>query len=292
MDLVGYSTRRSFDAIVADFDAFAAQLGFDDSRRRSRCRRSTATTSSTRSAAMPWYDGPTLLGYLETVEVGREPAAPAVPLAGAVGQPAESDFRGFAGTVVERRGPAGRRASRSLPSATTSTRRADRHRRRRSDEAVAGQAVTLTLADEIDVRAATSSLARRGAAGSRRSVRRAPGLDGRRAAAARPLLLHEDRHADVPATVSPTQAQGSTSTRSSTSRRKTLQLNEIGFCNLQLDRRSPSTPTPTTATLGGFILIDRLTNATVGAGMIRFALRRAQQHPLAGARRRQGARAG
>ena len=72
---------------------------------------------------------------------------------------------------------------------------------------------------------------------------------------------------------------------------KTLELNEIGVCNISLDRPIAFDPYAENRDTGGFILIDRLTNATVGAGMLHFALRRAAERPLAGARRQQATRA-
>ena len=95
LDLVGYSQER-FNEIVADYLAFAASIGLDDIT-ASRCRRSRATTSSS-SANTPWYTGPTLIEYLENVEIeddGPRPRRSGMPVQW-VNRP-DLDFRGFSG---------------------------------------------------------------------------------------------------------------------------------------------------------------------------------------------------
>ena len=178
------------------------------------------------------------------------------------------DFRGFAGLIAAgvvrpgdphpraAVGPRERRSRASSPRTATST------------QAVAGQSVTLTL------RRRDRLLARRRDLGRRR--RRPQVADQFEATivwmADEPMLPGRAYLLKIGTQTgrrdqSPSPSTRSTSTRWSTWPAKQLELNEIGVCNLQSrPARSPSIPTRTTATLGGFILIDRLTNATVGAG--------------------------
>ena len=110
-----------------------------------------ATMSSRKSANTPWYQGPALLDYLETIDVEEDHERQAVSLAGAMGQPAASRFSRLCGHDRERDDPAGRRDRRSRPSGKRSqvarivTADGD------LDERSAGDAVTLTLADELDI---------------------------------------------------------------------------------------------------------------------------------------------
>ena len=271
MDLAGWD-RGVFDAIVADYGAFASDIGL------------TAVTAiplsglggdnvATRSTAAPWYDGPTLLDHLETVEV-----APAGQ--GAFAMPVQwvnrpnLDFRGFAGTVARGAVRPGD-AVRVLPSGRTTSIARIVTMDRDLDEAAAGKSVTLTLADEVDCSRGDMIVA----AASPLEVAdqfeatlvwmgETPLLPGR----AYSLKLGTS-------TVSATVAEPKYRVNVDTLERvaaKTLDLNAIGVANLSLDRAVPFAPFAEHRTLGGFILIDRASNATVAAGMLNFALRRSQ----------------
>ena len=187
------------------------------------------------------------------------------------------DFRGFAGHDRRRRRHSRATASRVLPSGRES--KVARIVTHDGDlaSAVAGQSVTLTLADEIDVSRGDVLGGRRCAAGSRRPVRGdvvwmsdEPMLPGR------PYLMkigaqHGRRDGR------PRRSTRSTSTRSSTSRRRRSSSTRSASCNLDArPSRSPFDPYDENRDTGGFILIDRLTNDTVGAGLLHFALRRSQ----------------
>ena len=273
MDLVGYRAGASSDR-EADYRAFAAQLGLDDVTAIPLSARDGDNVIAAERSACRGIAGPTLLEHLETVDVERagEDRPFRFPVQW-VNRP-NQDFRGFAGTS---RAAASSPATRCvvLPSGARSARRAHRHRRRRSRPAVAGEAVTLTLADEIDVSRGDVLAAADDAAAVGRPVRRARALDGRRAAAARPPLPGcKIGTRTVGGARSRAQAQGSTSTRWSTSRpsagaQRDRRLQPVA------DRAHRLRPYADNRETGGFILIDRLTNATVGAGMIDFALRRA-----------------
>ncbi|WP_326524781.1 sulfate adenylyltransferase subunit CysN [Sphingomonas sp.] len=273
MDLIGWD-RTAYDAIVADFAAFAATIGMAPPR-AFPISGLGGDNIAARSDATPWYDGPTLLEHLETVEVDRERAA-AQPFAMPVqwvNRP-NLDFRGFAGTVtggIVRPGD----AVRIVPSGTTSrvarivTLDGD------LDEAVAGQSVTLTLADEVDC-SRGSVIA---AADSPPEVAdqfeativwmdEAPLLPGR-------AYWLKTAASTVSATVRPPEHAVDVNTLAHLSV-KTLGLNDIGVAHVHLDRGIPFAPYAENRDLGGFILIDKLTNATVAAGMIARPLRRAQ----------------
>ncbi len=270
MDLVDYS-EDTFGAIADDYLDFAGRIGLDDVTfiPLSALRGDNIIEPS---ANTPWYHGPTLLGYLETVPVDDEAAeGPFRMPVQWVNRP-NLDFRGFAGRIV---GGTIRPGDpiRVLPSGTTST--VDRIVTMDGDldEAIAGQSVTITLADEID--------ASRGdvicAADSPAEV--ADQFEGH------VVWMHED--AMLPGrpylmkigarTVGATIAQpkyrvdiNNLDHLAAT----TLELNEIGVCNISLDRPVPFDPYADNRDTGGFIIIDKLTNVTVGAGLLHFALRR------------------
>ena len=277
MDLVGYDEAR-FAEIVADYARFAelAGIGAFTAIPISGFRGDNVTT---RSAMMPWHVGPTLLEHLETVEVD-ETAASLRPFrlpVQWVNRP-DLDFRGFAGLIAAGTVRPGDQV-RILPSGrTTAVRRivgfgAD------LDVAVAGQSVLLTLADEVDcsrgdviaAAAAPPEIADRIEATlvwmDERPME--PGRSywlklGTQTVSATPeaprYRLDINTFAEVPAA--------------------TLDLNAIGLCHLGLDRPVVFEPyadgTHSNRDLGGFILIDRMTNQTVPAGMVRQALRRAR----------------
>ena len=182
------------------------------------------------------------------------------------------DFRGFAGTVVGgtlRPGDRVRVARRARAARSRGIVTFDGDLER----AVAGQSVTLTLADEIDVSRgdviAAAEPAPQVADQFEAQVvwmAEEPMLAGRAyLSSSAPRPCRRDRAAaQVPAHVDTLEHVAATK----------LELNEIGVCNLDLDRPIAFDPYADNRDTGGFILIDRLTNATVGAGMLHFALRR------------------
>ncbi|MBA4742280.1 MAG: sulfate adenylyltransferase subunit CysN [Azoarcus sp.] len=272
MDLVGYD-EQVFARIVDDYRAFAAQLGLQGV---SFIPMSALAGDNIvePSAAMPWYRGTTLMGWLETVEVDDErmQCAPLRMPVQWVNRP-NLDFRGFAGTLAGGIVRAGDRV-RVQPSGREST--VTRIVTRDGDlgQAVAGQSVTLTLADEIDV-----------SRGDMLSAADAPAevadqfectlvwMADEPMLPGRPYLLKIGTRA-VTATVTAIKHQINVNTLEHNAAR-TLELNGIAECNLSLDRPVAFDPYEANRDTGGFILIDRLSNHTVGAGMLRFALRRA-----------------
>ncbi|WP_066650928.1 MULTISPECIES: sulfate adenylyltransferase subunit CysN [Sphingomonas] len=272
MDLVGYH-RATFDAIAADYAAFAESIGLANV---------TAIPISgfrgdnvaARSAAMPWYAGSTLIEYLESVEVDgdattRQPFALPVQW---VNRP-DLDFRGFAGQIARGTVRPGDRV-RVLPSGKLST--VDRIVTFDGDlpQAVAGQSVTLTLSDEIDcARGDVIAAADAPPEVSDQFSATIVWMDDTPMLPGRPYLMKIGAQT-VSATLRAPDHRIDVNTLQRLSAR-TLSLNDIGVLDFAIDRPIVFTPYADSVDLGGFILIDRATNATVGAGMIRHALRRA-----------------
>jgi bifunctional enzyme CysN/CysC len=276
MDLVDFSRER-FAEIEADYRAFAAQLGLEEVTviPMSALRGDNVTEGSD---AMPWYSGPTLMGYLEAVEVDQERMQDApfrLPVQW-VNRPS-SDFRGFAGTIAGGSVAPGDRVVVLPRGQETSVARVvafdgDLER------GVAGQAVTLTLADEVDVSRGDviAPVAERPAVGDQFEatvvwMADEPLLRGR-------TYLMRVGTKTVPATVAPIKHKLNVDTLERIAA-EALQLNEIGVVELELGEPIAFDPYAANRDTGGFILIDRITNATVGAGLLQFALRRSDNVP-------------
>jgi bifunctional enzyme CysN/CysC len=226
-----------------------------------------------RSAAMPWYTGQTLMEHLETVEVENTVrAAPFRMPVQWVNRP-NQDFRGFAGRISSGHIAAGDRI-RTLPSGQEA--KVARIVTFDGDlaEATAGQSVTLTLDREIDVSRGDLLTTAAEAASVADQFQ------------ATLIWMHED--AMLPGRQYLMKVGTRTVGASITSPRykvnvntlehlaaKQLDLNEIGVCNISLDRPIAFDPYSDNRETGGFILIDKLSNDTVGAGLLQFALRRA-----------------
>jgi bifunctional enzyme CysN/CysC len=280
MDLVGYD-QATFDRIVADYNAFAASIGLAEF---------TAIPVSglkgdnivERAAETPWYAGPALLEALETVEVAAtgEEQPFRLPVQW-VNRP-NQDFRGFAGLVASgsvRPGDAVRIAPAGITTTVASIVTMDGER----TDAAAGEAVTLTLADEVDC--------------SRGNVIAAADAPPQASDAFEATLIWLDAEPlrvgraytlklatqNVAARVQAPKYEINVNTLDRLAA-KTLGLNAIGVAEVLCDRSIVFEPYAQSRTLGGFILIDRLTNRTVAAGLLHFALRRAQNvhwQPLA-----------
>ncbi|MDX2263552.1 MAG: sulfate adenylyltransferase subunit CysN [Hyphomicrobiales bacterium] len=271
MDLVDFS-REVFERIAADYAAFAKALGLENVVAVPVAARSGDNVLN-RSVRTPWYSGPTLMSYLEDVEVRADAsAAPFRFPVQWVSRP-NLDFRGFAGTVASGAIKAGDKVA-VLPSGRTTT--LSRIVTYDGDEphAKAGDAVTLTLADEVDVSRGDVIVA----AGDRAEIAdqfaakiiwmsEEPLLPGR------PYLI---KLGGQTANVSVSALKHKIDVDSASEiAGKQLELNEIGFCNLSVSRPLVFDAYEANRATGGFILIDKLSNATVGAGLIQFPLRRA-----------------
>ena len=270
MDLVDYSQQR-FEEIEAEYREFAAQIGLDLMTfiPMSALKGDNVTEAGDN---MNWYDGPTLIEYLETVPVDDERAEQPFRMPVQWVNRPNLDFRGFSGQIVGGTVHPGDRI-RVLPAGTTST--IDRIVTMDGDldEAIAGQSVTLTLTDEID--------ASRGdlicAADSPAEV--ADQFEGH------VIWMHEDAMLPgrpylmkvgtrtVGVTIANPKFRVDVNTMEHLAANK-LELNEIGVCNLSLDRPIPFDAYSDNRDTGSFIIIDKISQTTVGAGLLHFALRR------------------
>jgi len=270
MDLVDYS-EKVFREIDEDYRKFAAHIGLTDitSIPMSALRGDNILE---RSPDTPWYRGSTLMGFLETVDIvadrQRKPFRMPVQW---VNRP-HLDFRGFAGTVASGTIKPGDRI-RVQPSGRESV--ISRIVTAGGDlpQAQADQSITLTLADEIDIsRGDVISSAEAPAAVADQFectivwMHDEPLLPGR-------SYLLKLGTSTVSAQVTDIKYQVNVNTMEHLAG-KTLELNAIGVCNIGLDRPVAFDAYADARDTGGFILIDRLTNNTVGAGMLHFALRR------------------
>jgi bifunctional enzyme CysN/CysC len=271
MDLVEYRQAR-FDEIVADYKAFADSIGISNFTAMPISGLKGDNITS-RSDAMPWYQGPALLDHLETVEVdtdrlARRPFRMAVQW---VNRP-NLDFRGFAGLIGSGIIHPGD-AVRVLPSGKTSRVKSIVTMDGDLAEAGAGQSVTLTFEDEIDCsRGDVITLADAPTECADQFEASIVWMDEAEMLPGRAYWLKLGSSL-VSATITEPKYEVCINTMQHLAA-KTLKLNAIGVCNISLDRVLPFEAYADNPDLGGFILIDRMNNRTVAAGMIHFALRR------------------
>lgn len=273
MDLVGYD-QAVFDTIVADYGAFAREIGIAafTAIPLSGFRGDNVTTASPHT---PWYSGPTLIDHLETVQVDSEAdrAKPFRLPVQWVNRP-NLDFRGFAGLIAGGTVKPGD-AVRILPSGRTTTVQRVVAMGGDLPEAVAGQSVTLTLADEVDCsRGDVIAAADAPPQAADQFQATIVWMDATELLPGRAYWLKLGTQT-VSAVVREPEHTIDVNTLARTSA-KTLKLNDIGVAEVATDRALVFEPYADSHDLGGFILIDKATNATVAAGMLSFALRRAQ----------------
>ena len=272
MDLVDYS-RDVFDRIERDYREFATRLSIE----AITCIPMSAVDGAnvmTRSASTPWYTGPSLLEYLETVPVDDDVTNRPFRLPVQWVNRPSADFRGFAGPIASGEVSVGD-SIRVLPAGTVSTVTRVVVGTDDVDTAAAGQSVTVVLADEVDASRGDVIVA----------ANDPPEVADQFEATIvwmheRPMLQGRSYRLKigtrtVTATVAPLKYKLNINTLEHVAARK-LELNDIGVCGLELDQPIVFEPYAQNRELGGFILIDRITNNTVGAGMLHFALRRSQ----------------
>ena len=271
MDLVGYD-QAVFETIAQGYRALAAQLGIGQVQAipLSALEGDNLLKASPNT---PWYTGPALLQHLETVQVDSGEAACGLRLPVQWVNRPNQDFRGFAGTIAAGEVAPGDEVV-VLPSARRSTVARVLGPDGEVQRALAGQAVTLTLADEIDISRGDVIAA----AGDPPPVADqfaahvlwmgdAPLLPGR------PYWLKIGART-VAASISEIKHRIDVNTQEHLAAKR-LELNEVGYCNLGLEEPVAFMPYAQNHALGGFILIDRQNNDTVAAGTLDFALRRA-----------------
>jgi len=271
MDLVDHD-ETVFNAIVAGYRELASQLGIEHVQAipLSALKGDNMIAAST---AMPWYAGPSLLEHLETVEVesASPDAAFRLPVQW-VNRP-NQDYRGFAGTIVGGRVAVGDEVA-VLPSGRRSA--VARIVTAEGDLATAvdGQAITLTLTDEVDAsRGDVIAAASDPPEVADQFAAHLLWMGDERLLPGRPYLLKIGART-VGASVTEIKHKIDVNTQERLAA-KHLELNEVAYCNLHLDQPVAFEPYARNRALGGFILIDRQSNATVAAGTLDFALRRA-----------------
>jgi bifunctional enzyme CysN/CysC len=271
MDLVNYS-RETFEEIEADYRAFAKTVGAENI---------TLIPASAlvgdniieRSAKMPWYQGPTLMAHLETVPVGEDQRDLPFRLPVQWVSRPNQNFRGFAGTIAAGTVKPGD-TLKVLPSGRQST--VTRIVTADGDlaAAVADQAVTITLADEIDVsRGDVLCAATAPVEVSDQFEVEVLWMGDAEMLPGRPYLI-KSATKTLTGTLDKLKYKVNVNTMEHVAA-NSLALNEIGVCALELDGPLAYAPYAENRALGSFIIIDRFSNATVGMGLIRFALRRA-----------------
>ena len=273
MDLVGYD-KAVFDRITLAYRAFASEIGITNFTAIpiSGFKGDNITALS---ANTPWFKGPALVDHLETVEIGgtADEAKPFRMPVQWVNRP-NLDFRGFSGQLASGKVKPGD-AVRILPSGKTTTIHRIVTLDGDLDEAVAGQSVTLTLTDEVDC-----------SRGDVIAAADAPPETADQFEATLVWMADEAMIAgraywlklatqSVSATVQAPKYEINVNTLDRLAA-KTLDLNGIGVVEVSTDKPITFEAYADNKTLGGFILIDKLTNATVAAGMLHFSLRRAQ----------------
>ena len=272
MDLVDWS-QLLFDEIELAYRRFAQDLGFETITAIPLSALEGHNVVEPGNGAMRWYDGPSLLQWLETVQSeNREAQKPFAMPVQWVNRP-NLDFRGFSGRIGSGSIKPGD-SVRISPSGVSSRVKEIAVWGGSREAAIAGDSVTLVLEDEVD--------ASRGdvIASTSHPIEAADQfeadllwmsehvmLPGRTYTA----LIHS-KHASISITHIKHHLDINTGAHLAA---KTLSLNEIATVNVSFDRDVPFAPYAENKRLGAFIVIDKLTNETVGAGMIRFALRRA-----------------
>jgi bifunctional enzyme CysN/CysC len=272
MDLVDYA-QDVFADIERDYREFARRIDLE----AITCIPVSAVAGDNvvaRSERMPWYRGPALLEHLESVPLADESAGRAFRMPVQWVNRPNADFRGFAGLIASGSIRSGD-AVRVLPSGRSSTVARILLGDAEIPEAVAAQSVTLTLTDEIDV-SRGDVLCAAGAP---------PGVANQFEATI--IWMHDEALLQgrtyllkigaktVNATVAPIKYRVNVNTLEHLAAKK-LELNDIGVCGIELSSPVVFEPYDDSRVLGGFILIDRFTNNTVGAGLLHFALRRSQ----------------
>ncbi|WP_412558468.1 sulfate adenylyltransferase subunit CysN [Thalassospira sp. MIT1370] len=271
MDLIDYDQSK-FDEIVAAYSSFAAQLNYSSITAipLSALRGDNMIEAS---ANTPWYSGPTLLAHLEDIQVEQDAINKPFRLPVQWVNRPNLDFRGFSGTVSSGRVKPGDEIVVTASGQTSKVKEIVTFDGN-LDEAIAGQAITLTLEDEIDI--------------SRGDVLAASDAKPEFADQfeARIIWMHEDHllpgrpylikmGAQVTsAQISDLKYKVNVNTLEHVAG-KTLELNEVGIANISADKALAFDPYDENRHSGRFIIIDRFTNATVGAGMVNHSLRRA-----------------
>jgi len=271
LDLLDFS-QKTFDQIAKDYRRFAADLGFASLLAIPISARDGDNVAA-RSPRMGWYGGPSLLDHLETVDAAEHTDGVGFRFPVQWISRPDLDFRGFAGTVA-----AGSIAT-GDPIVVMGSGIETRVKKiitfdGPAERAIAGDAVTLLLTDEVDVTRGDLLVSPKARAEfADQLAAHVIWMKDERMVPGRSYWLKLGTRT-LPATVTALKHRLDVDTGQHVVAR-TLALNEIGYCNLSTSQPIAFDPYKVNRHTGGFILIDRFTNETVGAGMIDFALRRA-----------------
>ena len=273
LDLVEYS-QQVYDDIVSEYREFADSALDLESITPIPISALMGDNVVNKSENTPWFNGQTIMQYLETVEVSNQKVLQSFRMPVQWVNRPNSKFRGFSGLIASGEINTGDEV-RILPGGNTSRIKSIITWEGELPKAKAGKSVTITLEDEIDV--------------SRGDII-APSTDPCGEAdqfQTRILWMNNDAMMPGRQYLLKSSTQSATLTLGKLKHRidvntldlmpaKTLQLNEIGVCNISLDRRIAFDSYDDNQTMGGFIIVDRLSNNTVGMGLIDFALRRSE----------------
>ena len=271
MDLAGYA-QPVFQAIAEEYEAFARELGIENVH-AIPLSALTGENVHAGGGAMPWYAGPTLMEALEGADPHPDPARGPFRLPVQRVDRPDPDSRGLSGTIASGRIECGMAVS-VFPSGVGTTVARIRDPSGDVRSAVAGQAVSLVLADEVDI----------GCGDVIADPNQPPASADQFAA----HLLWLDRSAMLPGRTYAIRIGTASATAQVTDlvhrvdvdtlrhlAAKTLEVDEVGYCKFALDRRVAFDPYSENRRTGAFVLVDKFTGATAGAGVIHFPLRRA-----------------
>jgi bifunctional enzyme CysN/CysC len=271
IDLIGYS-REIFETIRDEFQAFAGKLDFASLVPIPISARFGDNVIA-KSARMDWYKGPSLLSHLEAVDVDTHSSSDVFRMPVQWVNRPNLDFRGFAGTIAGGRIRKGEQVAVARSGRIATVKRivtmdGD------LDEAGAGEAVTLVLSDEIDIsRGDVVAEATNRPEVSEQFAAHLIWMAEEELLPGRPYLIKLATQT-VPGQITALKHKVDVNTLEHLAGR-TLHLNEIGYCNFSVSQQLAFDAYRANRDLGGFIVIDRFSNATVGAGLIDFGLRRA-----------------
>ncbi|KJE36331.1 adenylyltransferase [Thalassospira sp. HJ] len=271
MDLIDYDQSK-FDQIVAEYNEFAKQLNYSSI--------TAIPLSALRgdnmiepSANTPWYSGPTLLAHLEDVQVEQDAIDKPFRLPVQWVNRPNLDFRGFSGTISSGRIKPGDEIVVTASGQTSKVKEIVTFDGN-LDEAIAGQAITLTLEDEIDIsRGDVLAEAKAKPDFADQFEARIIWMHEDHLLPGRPYLIKMGAQL-ANAQISALKYKVNVNTLEHVAG-KTLELNEVGIANISADKALAFDPYDKNRHSGRFIIIDRFTNATVGAGMVNHSLRRA-----------------
>jgi bifunctional enzyme CysN/CysC len=273
LDLVNYS-EEIYDKIVSDYQDFAQTALDIDTITSIPISALIGDNVVKKSENTPWYNGQTIMEYLETVEISNQKTLQSFRMPVQWVNRPNSNFRGFSGLISSGEINSGDKI-RILPGGQTSTIKSIVTWGGNLTTAKAGQSVTIILDDEIDVsRGDVITTSEDPCSEADQFQARILWMNENPMMPGRQYLLKSNSQSTM-LTLGRLKHRIDVNTLDHLPA-KTLELNEIGVCNISLDKRIAFDSYDKNQTMGGFIVIDRLSNNTVGMGLIDFALRRSE----------------